>query len=142
MHCSYTLSLTTNVTSSDATTCNISMQGETTDRGFCKARFPGDKVPRWFKRDDTIRQARALSPCGCYQGNIKEPSKGPRCYSVFFLGEGEAKRKGKGKIKGKGKVFILAYIVENHSHMDCEYGGVQGGRQQLDPHGMQMKTSR
>lgn len=138
MHFSSTLTLTTDVTSSDTTTCNIAMQGETTDRGFCKARFPGDKVPRWFKRDEAIRQARALSPCGCYQGKIKEPSRGSRCYSILFLGEGGWE----GKIKGKGKVFILAYIIENHSHIDCKYGGVQGGRQQLNPHGMQMKTSR
>lgn len=68
-----------------------------------------------------------------YQGAL---SRGSRCYSAFCLGKGEGKR------KGKGKVFILAYILENHSHMDCEYGGVQGGRQQLDPHGMQMKTSK
>lgn len=92
---------------------------------------------------DGLREMRLLGKQGLclLMGVTKERSRSPQgdpdVMHIIPWGSG-----GGGKIKGKRKVFILAYIVENHSHIDCKYGGVQGRRQQLDPHGMQMKTSR
>lgn len=106
----------------------MAMQGQRIDGGF-KTRLPRG-LREMMLLGNTLYEY--------YQGWIKEPLKGIRI-SQHTLSWGR-EREGRGgkrkKIKGKGKVFMLAYIVSKYSHMSCECGGAE-----LDPQGLQMRTS-
>lgn len=115
-----TLSQITDVTSSDATACIMAMQGERTDRGFCKTRLPGS-----LRKMTLLGQAGTLSPYERYQGLIKELLKGIRTSQhILPWGRGEDGTGVRGKGKGKERAFMLVYIVGNHSDMGCDYGRV------------------
>lgn len=91
------LSLITDVTSNDTTACFMAMQGERTDRSFCKTRLL-----------DGLRKMILLDKQGLYfpmsvsMNGSKRPSRGSGCHNIFFLGEEE------GRVGREGERFCAS----------------------------------